>query len=92
MEFIVFGTQLTKISCIEVKIGDDIVAPVAFVRNLRYFMDKLPKGNYHVNKITSQLFTSLRDVRSIRHHINQETAKIIIQALILSKLTIAIHY
>ena len=32
-EFSVFGTQqqLTKISCIEVKIEDDIVAPVAFV-------------------------------------------------------------
>ena len=48
-------------------------------------MDELLKGNYHVNKITSQLFTCLRDIRSIRHQINQETAKIIIQALILSK-------
>ena len=49
-------------------------------------MDELLKGKYHANKITSQLFTCLRDIRSIRHHINQEKAKIIIQALILSKL------
>ena len=49
-------------------------------------MDELLKGNHHVNKITSQLFTCLRDITSTRHHINQETAKIIIQALILSKL------
>ena len=62
------------------------MALVAFVRNLRYFMDELLKGNHNVNKITIQLFTCLRDIRSIRHHINQETAKIIIQAFILSKL------
>ena len=88
MEFIVFGTwqQLAKISCIEVKIRDDIVALVPFVRNLGYFMDELLKGNHHVNKITSQLFTCLRDIRSIRHHINQETAKITIQVLILCRL------
>ena len=73
--------QLAKISHIEVKIGDDIVAPVAFVRNLRYFIDELLKGNHHVNNIISQLFACLRNIRSIRHHINQETAKIIIQVL-----------
>ena len=74
-EFIMFGTkqQLAKISHIE-------------VRNLGYFMYCLLKNTYHVNKICTQLYSNLWDLRSIRTHNDIETAKIIIQAIILSKL------
>ena len=42
-EFIVFATkqQLAKISHIDVRIGNEVIAPVEFLRNLGFFMDCL---------------------------------------------------
>ena len=44
------------------------------------------KNSHHINKLTSQLYLSLCDIHSIRAHIDEDTAKMIIQALIMSKL------
>ena len=86
--FIVFGTkqQLAKISHIEVRIINEVIAPVGIVRNLGFFMESLLKNTYHLNKIWIQLYSYLQDLRSIKTHIDHETAKVIIQATILSKI------
>ena len=87
-QFIMFDTkqQLAKISHIEVRKGNEVIAPVEFVWNLGFYMDCLLKNTYNVNKICAQLYSNLWDLRSIRTYINTETVKIIIQTIILSKL------
>ena len=82
-EFIMFGTthQLDKISHIEVRTENEVIAPVEFVRNMGFFMDCLLRNTYHVKKIVYNLYSKLWDLRSIRTHIDIETVKIIIQVI-----------
>ena len=40
----------------------------------------------HVNKLTSTVYLSLWNIARIQNHLDEDTTKIIIQALILSKL------
>ena len=56
------------------------------MQNLGYFMNSLMKNANHINKLTSQLYLLLHGICSIRSHIDEDTAKIIIQALIMSRL------
>ena len=48
-------------------------------------MDKLMKNGHHINVITSQSLSILRNIRGIRPYLDIETTKTIIQAFILSK-------
>ena len=84
----VFSTkqQLQKIDNIAIQVGPETISSTEFVQNLGYFMDSLMKNAHHINKLTSQLYLSLHDICSIRSHIDEDTAKIIIQALIMSRL------
>ena len=87
-EFLVFGTkqQLQKINNIAIQVGSETVSPTEFMQNLGYFMDSLMKNAHHINKLTSHLYLSLHDIHSTRSHIDEDTAKIITQALIMSTL------
>ena len=84
----VFGTkqQLQKIDNIAIQVGSETISPTEFVQHLGYFMDCLMKNAHHINKLTSQLYLSLCDIHSIRSHIDEDKAKIIIQAFIMSRL------
>ena len=87
-EFIVFGTrsQLSKIGEVSIKIGNDTISAVPLVRNLGVHFDKELKWTVHINHLTSNLYHILRKVAHIRHLLNEEATKIIIQALVLSKI------
>ena len=86
-EFIIFGTrqQLAKVQEITIAIGDTIIQPVEYVRNLGFFMDNLIKNDIHINKLTSSLYHHLQNIHKIRGKMDFESAKTITQALIHSK-------
>ena len=44
------------------------------------------KNAHHINWPNSIIFATLRDIRAIRHFLDKETAKILIQTLVMSKL------
>ena len=81
MEFITIGTrqQITRAGNAKIHIGDDIIQPIDFVRNLGLFYDKYMKNSKHVNSITST-------VSKFRHLLDINTMKILKQALVLSKI------
>ena len=89
-EFILFGTyqQLAKLKDIDVliAISNTKVLPVDLVHNLGYFMDKLLKNSVHINKLTSGSYYQLRNVKKIRDKLDLESAKTVVQALVMSKL------
>ena len=88
LEFIIFATcqQLKKIDHITIRIGSENIVPIEHVRNLGFFMDKLCKNTMHINKLSSSLCHQLKNIQNIRGKLDFETAKIVVQALILSKL------
>ena len=87
-EFIILGTQqhLQKISHINIQIGEDLVTPVDMVHNLGFFMDKYLKNKDHIHRITSSTYNILRKVHQSRSLLDKNTRKIIVQALVLSRL------
>ena len=88
-EFIFFAThqQLKKIQNITIRIGNTNITPVDdHVRNLGFTMDMFCKNNRHINHLSSSLYHQLRNIRNIRGKLDFDTAKLVVQALILSKL------
>ena len=87
-EFIILGThqQLQKIGHTSIQIGEDQVTPVDMVRNLGFFMDKHLKNKDHINRITSSTYNMLRKIQQSRSLLDNHTTKIIVQALVLSKM------
>ena len=49
-------------------------------------MDNELKSTIHISKLTSILFITIRKIAKIRHQIDKETTKILMQTLVLSKL------
>ena len=88
-EFIVFGTpqQLSKVSDMEICIGCDTIKAAESVRNLGYYMDQhLLKTQCTLTKLSSCLYLLLKTIARIRHLIDEGTCKMIVQALVISKL------
>ena len=87
-ELIILGAQqqLQKISHINIQTGEDLVTPVAMVCNLGFFMDKHLKNKDHINRIISSTYNMLRKVHQSRSLLDENTTKIIVQALVLLRL------
>ena len=66
-EVIVFGTrsQLSKISEVSIKIGNDTISAVLSVRNLGIHFNKELKWTVHINCLTSNLYHILRKVAHV---------------------------
>ena len=73
-------------SNVMIKIGTDFIHPVESVQNLGFHMDRYFKNTAHVNKLCSTLYLTLKRIRKIRHLLDQSTLKILMQALLLSRL------
>ena len=87
-EFIILGLskQLKKVGNITIMIGEDIIPNVPTMKNLGIFLDAELKHTIHINKLTSHSFSTLHNISRVRCLLDQETTKILEQALILSKL------
>ena len=56
------------------------------VCNLGFFMDKYLKNKDHINRIISSTYNILRKVQQSRSLLDENTTKIIVQALVLLRL------
>ena len=88
MEFIVFGSrqQLSKIGEVSINIGRVQIQLVDNVKNLGYHMEWLLKNGPHINKLMSNLYLQLKSIYRICKKLDQKSCKIIIQAIIQSRL------
>ena len=56
------------------------------VHDLGYHLDCELKSTVHVNKLSSSLYLTLFKISQIRHHLDTGTTKMMVQALVLSRL------
>ena len=81
-EFIIVGVQqqLDKVTDLSIKIGDDKITKSAVVKNLGVYIDSELKLSTHVNRIVSSSFNILWNISRIRHHLDCDSAKVLVQA------------
>ena len=87
-EFLIIGTpqQLAKVMTTSIKIGTDQIQCSESARNLGYFYDCTMKNCTHINKLSSMLYITIKRISRIRHTIDYDTAKTLVQALVTMKL------
>ena len=88
MEFIMISIrqQLARAGNAEIQIGDDMIQPTNAVRNLGFFYDKYMKNTTHVNRVTSTVYIMMKKISKIRHLLDTNTTKTLMQALVLSRI------
>ena len=87
-EFLIIGTkqQLSKVKTTSISVGQDENPCSETVRNLGYYYDQHMKNSAHINKLVSSLNVCLRRISKIRNNIDYDTTKILVQAMVLSRL------
>ena len=87
-EFLIIGTlqQLAKVTTTSIKNGQDNIQKFEAARNLGFYYDVHIKNTIHANKLCSILYLSLKKIAKIRHKFNMDTIRILVQALVTSKL------
>ena len=87
-EFLVAGTKhnLDLTGEINIKVGEDTIKRSESVRNLGIFWDSELKNIIHFNKLTSTLYLTIKNISKVQHLLDTETCKMLMQALVLSKL------
>ncbi len=87
-EFLVMSSPRMRSKCMvpNIRIGDCTIAPSSVARNLGVMFDDSMSMAHQVKAIRQKLFYSLRQVGQIRKYLTNESAEIIIHALITSKL------
>ena len=78
--------QLARAGNVVIQIGDDMIHPTNAVRNLGFFYDKYMKNTTHVNRVTSIVYIMMKKISKIRHFLDKNTTKILMQVLVLSKI------
>ena len=87
-EYIIIGTykNLQYVADKDITIGDETITASDFVRDLGVWFDKELKGTVHINKITSSCIYTIQNVARIRHLLDLDTTKTLMQALVLSRM------
>ena len=69
-----------------IKVGNDNISNVDKARNLGVTFDNHLNNMDHINNVSSTLFFVNRNIARVHHLLDQDSTKIIVQALIMSKL------
>ena len=87
-ELIVLGTrqQLSKVGGVTITIGNYTIPAVSSAQNLGIHFDRELKWVVHINHLTSNLYHTLTKGAHVWHLLNKEATKMVIQALVLSKI------
>ena len=87
-EFLIVGTRqkLELAGERSIQIGNVIIRPTPFVWNLVYIYDLQLNNNVHVSKLACSLYITVRKISRVRHLVDLDTAKILVQTFILSRL------
>jgi hypothetical protein len=67
-------------------VGNDVITPVAVVRDLSVYLDAELTVKHHINRVTSNCFFQLRRLRQIRRVADPDVTKRLMSALVLSRL------
>ena len=91
MEVVLFGTrqQLEKLgedNTFEIKIGSKVIKPTPSARNLGFHMEAQLKSQTHITKVCGTAYSTLKNIARVQNLLTPETAKIIFQGLVISKL------
>ena len=80
-EFLALGTeqQLNKIMDINIRIGEDVSEPTELIRNHGAYFDSKLTGTSHVNKLSSTIYRSIKGIARIRHLLDINTTKTLVQ-------------
>ena len=65
---------------------NDHIIPSDLVKNLGVYFDKDLSMKTHINKLLQMSFAWLRKIRSIKNYLNQESLKILLSPLVLSRI------
>ena len=78
--------QLHKVGKLIIEMGQDTIVNTPPARNLGFHYDEEFKNTTHINKLCCGLTVTIKKIEKVRHNINKETIKTLMQALVLSKL------
>ena len=86
-EVLLLGTrQLDIAGTIKVKIGEDEITSTPYARNLGVFFDSNMKWTIHINKMSSNIYITLKKIAHIRDLLTKDATKTVVQTLVMSKL------
>ena len=87
-EVLVVGTrqQLETAGPVTIAIGEDLIEPVHSVYNLGYHMDSELKDKIHINKLTASSMGILKNISRVRHLLDMDNTKTLVQTLVMSRL------
>ena len=77
---------LKKLACTSLKIDHNKIETSPHVKDLGAFLDSNLKMEHHVNKICSSAYYHIRNIAKIRTHLDQDTLKTLIHALVTSRI------
>ena len=88
IEFIIIGSrvQLNKVNISELSIGNLRVLRATSVRNVGAWFDEKLKMTTHINKICQSVLYHLHNIRHIRKFLTYDNRKLLVQAVIMSRI------
>lgn len=88
-EFMVFGTrqQLSSIHLpLTINICGEQISSEGSVRNLGFWFDECMTNVSHVNRLVQSSYLMLKNIRSVRYKLDQDTTHTLVRCLIISKI------
>ena len=87
-EFLIIGTrqQLAKVNFNSLRIGDNSINSIDKAKNLGFWFDSQMKMVTNISKCSSAAFFNIFNIRRIRKFFTYETAKILVNSLVISRL------
>ncbi len=87
-EFLIIGTrqQLAKVNFNSLRIGDNSINSIDKAKNLGFWFDSQMKMVTNISKCSSVEFFNIFNIRRIRKFLTYETAKILVNSLVISSL------
>ncbi len=87
-EYLLIGTkqQLAKCSSSQLVVGDSIVSPPKYVRDLGVYLDSCLTMEQHVKLKCKAAYAQLHNISQIRKYVDRKTAETLIHGLVHSQL------
>ena len=87
-EFMIIGTikQLAKVNFDGLSVGENIIAPVTSVRNLRSWFDQNLSMIPHINKICKAASFHIYNIRRIRKYLNNDATQTLVHSIVIGRL------
>ena len=87
-EFILFGNSIhrNKMLVNSITVSESNISSSKYISNLAVYLDQKFSMEKHVNQLCKSCYFQLRNIRYIRSSVTTDAAKIVVHALVMSKL------